>query len=312
MESTAPSPHDSRSPRWLRRTRNMSLVVLLCTPLVAGIWDVHVGPRVDWRFREVPSPDRARDEAERALVKRVADYWNQRPEVIDLLLPEGRGGTRFYISLDGMAGMAFPGAAIVGLSATSYLGEWVGAVELHERGHLVHAFLPHDVERLLARLPAPLATELAAEDAGQHFAEMPAMAWSLVAGFFVYPDGLCIEPPSVGMLQEVERRVPGTAGFVARFLEVLRPVADQVDAAAAVHDAARAMSASYAAEFEALWSQLDARRRADGTFEPWDVRSVRQHLALHRARLWQSNRISDRATSIVYLPGLAMAALAGL
>jgi hypothetical protein len=284
----------------------------VCTPLVAGVWDVHVGQRVALRFREVPPPDRARDEAERTLAERAADYWRQRPAVIDLLLPEGRGGTRFYASLDGMAGMAFPGTTVVGLSASSYLGEWVGSVELHERGHLVHAFLPRDVERLLARLPGPPPTELAAEDAGQHFAEMPATAWSFVAAYFVSPDGLCIEPPDVGMLQNAERRVPGTAGFVARFLDVLRPVPGLPDAAAAVHDAARAMSAPYAAELEALWSQLDARRRADGTFEPWDVRSVRQHLALHRTRLWHSDRVSDRATSIVYLPGLAVAALAGL
>jgi len=147
--------------RTLRILRWIALPIILFGPIVRAAWDIRADARVDVGSREVSNA-------------RVAEYQQARSPFVDTLLPEGRGGTRFYEDLHGNAGMAFPGAAAIGLSASAALGGWPEAVELHERAHLVGAFLPNDVARLMARLPAPAPDEYAATNSGEHFAEMAA------------------------------------------------------------------------------------------------------------------------------------------
>ena len=51
--------------------------------------------------------------------------------------------------------MAFPDSAAIALVADDASSLWSESVELHERAHLVEAFLPREVEELTSRLPAP-------------------------------------------------------------------------------------------------------------------------------------------------------------
>lgn len=74
--------------------------------------------------------------------------------VVDRLLPNGAGGTRFFEDLDGNAGVVFDALPAVGVAADIDSSGWIEATELHERAHLLYTFLPEEVSRLMARLPA--------------------------------------------------------------------------------------------------------------------------------------------------------------
>jgi len=282
--------------------------MVLIMPVAIAAWDVHGAKRIESRFHEVPPTDRLHDAtpAVRALAARVDEYRRERPVAIEHLLPEGQGGTRFYEELDGAAGMAFQNAAAIGLSAGALAKVWIGDVELHERAHLVHAFLPEEVERLLKRVGPPASGEIAAEDSGQHFAEMAATAWPFIASWIFEPENMCVVALSRRDLEDAERRVPGTAGFVARYFDVLQPLDGRLSAGADVRAAARAMSTPYWQELEMLWSKLDARRRADGTFVPWAHGTIGDRLRMRHEAMVASDSWADRTAAVTYLPWLAI------
>jgi len=306
----------SRLPIWLRRARNVSAILLFALPVILSAWDISGWPGYHLMYVEVPPPHRVGDEVQRRAVERVAQYQRERPSELDRLLPEGRGGTRYFLSLDDKAGLAFLGPAIVGLSAEFLLAATPGAVEVHERGHLVDYTYPAEVSRLLARVPPPAVGTIAAENAGQHFAEMPAEAWELVRSLVTMPppDVLyCAIPPDPEWLERVEQRVPGTAGFVVRFFDTLPPLPEFVTEAAELRDLAARLSGPYAQEMDALWARIESHRRSDGTFRPLPAASsLHRHLHAQHARLWRSPDMRDKVVSLTVLPGLAVTTLLGV
>ena len=198
----------------------------------------------------------------------VREYLAGRDPAIDRLLPDGARGTRFFEDLDGEAGMAFPHLSLIGISATAASGGWPGAVELHERAHLLQAFLPEDASRLLARLDAPAEREYAATGEREHFAEMAAKAWEVVS----QPAGMCVDAAPLERLRDAESRVPGTAGFVAWYLRNLRK--EDVEEFDPLVQTAALLAAPYRAESEAIWKSLEARRLPDGHFQAWSHQTV--------------------------------------
>lgn len=198
----------------------------------------------------------------------VREYLAGRDPAIDRLLPDGARGTRFFEDLDGEAGMAFPHLSLIGISATAASGGWPGAVELHERAHLLQAFLPEDASRLLARLDAPAEREYAATGEREHFAEMAAKAWEVVS----QPAGMCVDAAPLERLRDAESRVPGTAGFVAWYLRNLRK--EDVEEFDPLIQTAALLAAPYRAESEAIWKSLEARRLPDGHFQAWSHQTV--------------------------------------
>jgi len=143
----------SRILRWI------ALVWILAGPIVVAAVAVHGGrPPIALVTKELTASD-----------ERVASYLRDRSPLVDRLLPDGRGGTRFYEDLGGPAGLAFGSAAAIGLAVSVNRGSWIESIELHERAHLVDAFLLAEVAALMARLPPPAPDETAAENRGQHF-----------------------------------------------------------------------------------------------------------------------------------------------
>jgi len=114
-------------PRW-----TVALGVILFGPIALAAWDLR---RVD-RVAGTPAP------------AEEARYLSRRSPVIDQLLPGGAGGVRFTKDLEGNAGMAFTRIAAIGLAASVADDPWAGSTELHERAHLVDAFVPELVARL--------------------------------------------------------------------------------------------------------------------------------------------------------------------
>jgi hypothetical protein len=269
--------------------RIVALGVILVGPIAAAAWELHSAERIGGE----PAP---RDEER---------YLARRNPVVDQQLPQGQGGIRFVEDLDGSAGMAFSRAAAIALAASVTSDPWPESIELHERAHLLHAFLPGAVAPLLARMPPPAATEYAATNRREHFAEMAATAWQLV----VPPEGMCVEGTTEETLRAAEARVPGTAGFVVWYLRRVSPA----DAARA--DTLRTMAAQaiapHRAEWEGLWQAMDARRRSDGTFDPWRVQTVRQYLEGQRAAARASGLWMDHVGSVALAPSLLVLSIAG-
>jgi hypothetical protein len=197
-----------------------------------------------------------------------------------------------------MAGVAFLPLSAVGLAPTAGQGRCPKAVELHERAHLVQAFLPGLVSRLMARLPAPHADEYAATNRGEHFAEMAASAWQVATA----PDLMTIGVPPVDRLDDAGARVPGTAAFVAWYLRHLRR--EDVDGYDDLARAAAARGARYRAEADALWTALEARQLPGGGFPPWGCTSVRECLHMWRTASLASDRWIDRAAGHLLTPSL--------
>lgn len=302
--------------RWAARRRVVRLfaiIALLFGPLMTAAWQVHGGSRFGHRYAEVRTPA-ADDEANRgAAGSRVTHYLQQRVPYLDRLLPDGAGGTRYFVDLGGPAGMADPIGAAIAVAVTAVDGGWPEAVELHERAHLFFFAHPEVVSALLAKLPAPHPDEYAATDPGEHFGEMAASAWQIV----VAPRDFCTNGTSIEHLREAETRVPGTAAFLTYFLERLPSSVtiassdaerDVVDALGAE---ARRLGGPYRAEWIALERAIDARRRPDGTLTPIGPRTVRTHLELLRAEL-RSGSLFDRLASVALLPSLALSSAAGL
>ena len=107
--------------------------------------------------------------------------------------------------------------AAIALAVTVDEDAWPETVELHERAHLVHAALPNQVGRLMARMPAAAPSEYAATNPGEHFAEMAAKAWEIVEP----PDEFCLGGTPAGRLRQAEVRPAGptSAGSAAALVK---------------------------------------------------------------------------------------------
>jgi hypothetical protein len=211
-----------------------------------------VGPIVGAHFRSRPMRVETVD---------ASQYLSLRSPVIDRLLPGGSGGTHFVRELSGPAGEANVASASIRMEVPKSARDGE-AIELHERAHLLEAFALPAARRILEDLPAPAPDLYAAESPAEHFAEMAASAWSLMKSF----DEVCVLDVE-GVLDEAEQNVPGTAGFVARFLGVA-PLADTVSSSALLASARRTI-ARRAADWDSLWSAVDGRRLHDGRFDAW-------------------------------------------
>lgn len=298
------------SDRRRRRFRSWTLVlrltavgIVLFGPILLAAWSVHLADPLPGSYERVvfdqPYP------AERTpTAAAVQDYLAVRNPLIDRLLPEGVGGTHFVEDLGGPAGLTFLHTATIAVAAGGLGSEWPGATELHERAHLVFAFVPDLTARLLARLPPPHPDEYAATAATEHLAEMASKAWEIVSP----PGPFCTMLSPVESLIEHERRVPGTAGFVMRYLDFVDPLyvplADQIEALA------RDLSAGYRSESDALWEAVEARRLPDGTFRPWGHSTVREFIEArrHHARtMGGAHRVED----FLLQPSLIVLSLTG-
>lgn len=280
---------------WHRRLRNISIVVgsavILFFPIAAGLWDLR-------QATVLPSAAEVDD-------PRVSRYLSVRSPMVDRLLPVGAGGVRFSDRIEN-AGEAHLEAAAIVLNPDHIVDGWPESTELHERAHLAFAFLAPETGALLARLPAPAPDEYAAKNGTEHFAEMAKRAWQLVAP----PGDFCPDLEGVDGLTIAEALVPGTAGLVAWYLR--QPDLVVAGDRAALAEAADRLMAPYRAEWDAIGRGLDARRRADGTFDPWTAVSVREHIEIRRASSWAEGTLLGRVHAVLLTPSLAIARAAGL
>jgi hypothetical protein len=294
------------SRRTMRRVRWFALAVVVFGPLAQGAWAVRVAPRLRLNATEVtPSSTRPTD-GSGTPAERAGDYLAQRNPVVDRLLPEGAGGTHFVEKLDGNAGQAFPISAAIGLSVTADRGSWREAVELHERAHLLHEFLPDEVAAVLAVTPAARRGEYAAKNAHEHFGEMAFKAWEVVAS----PDNVCLMETPTERLRSNEALVPGTAGFVLWYLRFM-PAPDEANGRQTLAGVAAELSAPARSQWDALWRALEARRLPDGHFPPWTYSSVRQFIELRRRGARADGGVLGNAASVALLPSLGVLTLAG-
>ena len=209
-------------------------------------------------------------------VRTALRYRMQRTSVIDLLLPDGAGGTHYFAQLDTNAGVAFPRSATIALLPPTEitLGE---SVELHERAHLLWASRPDVVARIITSVGKPANDEYAARNAGEHFAEMAGQAWTVI----IPPRDVCPIGSQVEWLHDAEERVPGTAGFVVWYLR--HPAMRGVPVRDSLLAVAEQMTQSRRAEWEALYAALEERRNDDGAFTPWPPQALAAYLQeVHR------------------------------
>jgi len=278
---------------WSARTRAIvwlaCLTLITVGPIAQAAWDLH-------RLDAVMPGD----------ADLTSRYLASRNPVVDDLLPGGAGGTQVVDDLGGEAGVAYPGVAAIRLAATESPALWPEAVELHERAHLVEAFLPAEVGALMARLAAPDPQEYAATGPSEHFAEMAARAWSVA----VPPEGICLDRTPEEALRTAEQRVPGTAGFVAWYLR--HPALGR---ATPHHPPLLALATKLSepsrAEWEAVWRAMDARRLPGGGFEPWRHTSIRASLESRRLAARHSGAWMDRIVDVGLIPSVTLLAIAG-
>jgi len=213
---------------------------------------------------------------------RVASHLARDRHLVDRLLPEGAGGTRFVLQLPGdHLGEAHQETGAIDIAVTAFSLSGGVSTELHERAHLLQFARPHDAARLLARLPRPAHGTYAATNGLEHFAEMASEAWSVLQG--VMPGDFCIAGDPVEWLRQAEARVPGTSGMLAWYLRA-EAFSSLPDYAALEAEAARLMT-PVRAEWDALFHAITSRRQSDGTLQAWPAvsRSTREHL---EARRW--------------------------
>jgi hypothetical protein len=288
--------------RWSTVVRIVAAAVLVVAPLFAALsatrgWDQRGLALV----RLADSAARGRDTG--GAPAHIARYVALRVPAIDRLLPAGEGGTKYFEHLDGNAGIAFPATATIGIDAGNGALDAGEATEIHERAHLLHANLPREVDALLAHLPSARPTEYAAKNSGEHFGEMAARAWEIASP----PRNVCVVGSPVERLRDTERAVPGSAGFVAWYLR--NPVLRDVDGREQLLAEAARMTAQQRAEWETIWTALERRRLADGTFEPWRAMTVSEWLESTRLSEWRSGGWLGRLDGVAMLPSVAVAKL---
>jgi hypothetical protein len=178
------------------------------------------------------------------------------------------------------------------------------AVELHERAHLLESFEWRTVGKIIAHLSAPAPGSYAAKSGVEHFAEMAASAWSVMRMF----DGTCIANVEE-LLAEAERDVPGTSGFVARFLTI-DPL-DDATSSSALSAAAQKFIAPQAAAWDSLWNAVDARRRPDGAYEEWPPMNSSQFIQSQLAA-WRGRGAAGIVMRVLLWPAEKTAAVLGV
>lgn len=273
--------------RWIRR---VALIVILVGPMAAAVWETR--PSAGGSFDDVPANDTASG---------LAGYLAERYAAVDRLLPEGTGGTRFVAKVPGgNGGMALAGSATILVNATAGIFANAESTELHERAHLAHAFLPDTVGALLKRIAPPEPDEYAAKNPGEHFGEMASEAWDVL----VDPRYECDGRPLLERLDDAERRVPGTAGFVVWYLRdsQFQSVGDREQ----ILTRALELSEPLRVEWDAIYAALEARRLPDGTFRPWSAMSARGYLGAMFSRNWHESRGIGRLPALTLLPSLGL------
>ncbi len=234
----------------------------------------------------------------------LSDYLQRRNPVVDLLLPEGSGGTHYVVQLpDSVSGVAYQDVAAIAIAVDALNdGE---TVELHERAHLFQAASPRAVGRLMAALPAPLETEYAATNSGEHFAEMAASAWSLIRPI----EGFCPIGGPAEQLAMAEERVPGTSLFLLWYLD--QPALAAHPDRAVLRAAAEAVATPYLALWRPLTAVLHQQQQAAGHFTPWPSPDVHATLAFGYERDRESTSRFLRLTAPLQLPAIVVAGWLG-
>lgn len=291
--------HRSFSPLGIG-VRLTAIAVILFGPIAQASWAMHASASVGAGYVEVHPESASGPSAES-----VREYLAARDPIVDRLLPNGAGGTRFFEELDGNAGVVFDALPAVGIAADIETSGWPEATELHERAHLLYTFLPEIASRLMARLPAPMPGEYAATNANEHLAEMASAAWEVVAPAKLF----CPVAPSVERLHDAEARVPGTAGFVSWYLRHVPR--ESTEGYEELSRTAAALAAPYRSESEALWLAVEARRLRGGELRPWRYRSVRNYLEGRRAVAGASGDWIGRIASYSMTPSLIVLSLIG-
>jgi len=247
---------------------------------------------------------------ERELIakKASARYRASRDTMIDLLLPEGAGGTNIAGTLGpDHDGEAFPDRAEIKIVADAVLDSVArmgtrrgDQVELHERAHLLDANHPDLVLALLRKLPAPDPEEYAAKDGGEHFAEMIAKGWAILE--LQQAAGFC--PDLVGAMRHEEQRVPGTAGAVAWIAPTWSRVRGQPIDSMLRREVDSLLSPTQA-EWRAIAGAVEARRQANGHLAVWPALNGAAKLRRARAALLQDPSLTRRTVGVILWPATA-------
>lgn len=236
----------------------------------------------------------------------TVEYRADRDSLVDLMLPEGVGGT---VVIDSMpsdrVGEAHPDIARIFLlhSLTGGHGWYSAAqVEIHERGHLIDAAYPARVAHLIAAVAAPAPGTTAAEDAGQHFAEMGASAWGVLES--LVRDDICVDARYAVLSSE--KRVPGMAGALVWFI----PTWERVHRAPVdpeVKHLADSLSAPYRDAWRPVIRVVEKRRQPDGHFKPWPALTGRSILVRTQLEMVTSKSIAERVVGWMLWPSATVA-----
>lgn len=248
----------------------------------------------------------------RAIQKATIRYQTARDTLIDLLLPEGVGGTIVVAQVDEEHdGEAFPERAAIRLRAGAVLDSvvWQGTrrgdqVEMHERAHLLDANHPELVLALLRHLPPPDTAEYAATNGGEHFAEMVAQGWAILELQTV--EGFC--PDLVGAIRSEEERVPGTAGAVVWLAPTWQRVRG-VPIDSLLHQEVDSLAAPYLDAWRPIAAAVDVRRLADGHFAAWPELDAGARLRRGRVLLLESPRLPSRVVGMMLWPAATVTRL---
>lgn len=261
-----------------------------------------------WPSRRDAEPARAANFATTQAATR--HYLALRDPTIDRILPEGAGGTRIVDVLpddvDGVAradrGLIEVALAAVGDSTPRGSARRGDIVEIHERAHLLDAAAPDLVDELIARLPPPDPDSYAATNDGEHFAEILANAWEILALQRV--EGLCID--FAGALEHTERRIPGTAGAVLMLRPNWEVAHGPVDTALA--RVASSLAVGTTERWRAIAAMVERRRQGDGRLTRWPIPTLRHRLLAVRRQLLRGPGLHDRALGWVLTPSALVAA----
>lgn len=315
-----PDPLQADSTVVRRHTNKVRLAIRVASLLLVLFGPMISGPlaRYNWNSRRTTSiaslPPATISPARRAAdfprdtnsssadaLGSVQNYMATRHPAVDFLLPVGWGGTHFFATLDDKHGLAFIHSGAIAISVAALLTGAGEETELHERAHLLHAALPLEVAALIKQLPRPNSGIYAATNSQEHFAEMAASAWRLLAP----ADDFCWAVGPEERLRDAERQVPGTSGFVLWFLtdDLLAPVEDR----AALTATATQLIEATRSEWAPILDFLQRHRLATGAMSQLTPPSHAASLAAHSAELRHSGKIVDKVLGVALLPSTAVA-----
>jgi hypothetical protein len=266
MTPPTPTPRS----RWRTRLNLASLAVIIFLPALDALTWASDPTDVARKHGTVVALDTTPAVGERT------DYLAVRDARLDRLLPSAGGG-RFFVTGLEKDGLAIQRENIILIKAPSA----VELIEAHELAHLVQYNLPTEFAAIMRVTSPPAPDEYAAKSDIEHFAEMAAEAWTVVAGV----RDACLMDGPADLLRDAEQRVPGTAGFVAYYLAT-GAFADDSAAMSVTSLAAEMIAPAARPAWQALWAALEARRQPDGTLLAWPRPDA---LARHRAQ-WEQFR----------------------